>query len=389
MDIAKKIKIPAWIMSDALLQLMGVINGVGEKPKSMIVGGAVRNAVMGFGETDIDIATQYTPQEIIEKCMTQSIKIIPTGIDHGTVTAVLGGKHFEITTLRNDIETDGRHAKVAYTNHWEEDARRRDFTMNAMLMDMAGNVYDPTGRGLADLMVRRVVFVGVPEKRIAEDYLRVLRFFRFQAQYGAGELDSAALKACADAADKITTLSKERVTQEFIKIMAVRDPTDILKVMQDHHILSDIFDKNYQADILHRFCYFQDEFQAQNMVSRLYVLAGMTPRLFDGVLLLTHIQKKFMIKLEMATRSDLYIDMKSLKKAIFYHGREVLMQGYLLICARNTQVPNEAMVDTLQNWEIPECPITGQSLLEAGYKTGPELGQELERLKEEWLERII
>lgn len=393
MNIAQKIELPKWLVSDALTRIMGVVDGMPTKnqgmPKSLIVGGAVRNALMGVGPTDIDITTEYTPQEITQKCEAQNMKVIPTGIDHGTVTVVIDKIHFEVTTLRKDVETDGRHAVVAYTDNWAEDARRRDFTMNTLLMDMDGNIYDPISVGLKDIKAHHIAFVGVPAQRIEEDVLRILRFFRFHAQYGRGEMDAEALAACTKAADKIATLSRERVTQEFMKILAVRDPTDVLKIMQDSNILPQVFDKNYQSDILHRLCYFQDEFQAPHLVSRLFVLAGMTPRLFDGVLLLSHIQKKFMIKLQLATTPHLYANEKAMKKAIFYHGHDLLRQGYLLRCAKTGQPVEAGMMDILENWDVPDCPITGQSLLEAGYKTGPELGQELDRLKKEWLDRVI
>ncbi|MCB1559266.1 MAG: CCA tRNA nucleotidyltransferase, partial [Alphaproteobacteria bacterium] len=189
------------------------------KDSVRFVGGCVRNALLGEVIGDIDLATSLPPQNVTERLLKNGIKSIPTGIQHGTVTAVINGKSYEITTLRIDMDTDGRHASVTFSADWQEDAKRRDFTMNALYADMDGHVYDPLGSGISDLKQRKVKFVGDPYLRIKEDYLRILRFFRFHTQYGKGRINAKGYRACLDLKDGLKSLSKERVTQELSKIL--------------------------------------------------------------------------------------------------------------------------------------------------------------------------
>ncbi len=387
LEIAKQINVPKWVDQEPVKELMNVL-GVSDK-HALFVGGSVRNQLLNKPVEDIDIATVFKPNEILDKLKANNIKAIPTGIDHGTVTAVIEGQSFEITTLRHDIETDGRHADVAFTDDWVQDAQRRDFTMNTLLMDMDGNIYDPLGSGIEDLEARQVKFVGQARQRIEEDYLRILRFFRFHAFYGQGEMDSDALQACADAASTILTLSRERITSEFLKILSVDEAPQILRTMFDHNILKDIADKNYQPDCLKRLCALQVSEAAINVMSRLYVLNGNQPKFHDDILRLTHKQKNFLVKLVMATRSELFSDEKSLKKAIFYHGNDLMLQGYLIYLAQENLASDQALLEILKNWQAPECPITGDALIAEGYVTGPDLGQEFERRREEWLDSVI
>ena len=387
LNSSKKITPPEWMVDARAQKLMEIIGGA--EGRSRFVGGCVRNQLLNRSVEDIDIATQFTPVDVMACLKDKGVKAIPTGIDYGTVTAVIDSQPFEITTLRKDIETDGRHADVAFTDDWGEDAKRRDFTMNTLLADMEGNIYDPTGQGLVDLKARRVVFVGEPAKRIAEDYLRILRFFRFHAFYGQGEMDQAALQACQEASDKISSLSRERITSEFLKILSVDMAPFILKIMFDHKVLSDLVDKNYQEKILRNLYEKQSVIRAENVLSRLFVMAGNKARLYEDALRLSHAQKNFLVKLEMAFNPVFYADEKAVKKAIFHHGNELMLQGYLLLIANGQVEEDHAMIDTLQNWQAPQCPITGDMLIAEGYVTGPDLGQELTRRQEEWLESII
>lgn len=389
MEAVKKISLPEWVCSKQVKKLMHLIGGCEDDPHSLLVGGCVRNAVLQTIETDIDIATQFTPEEIISKLDEEAIKVVPTGIDHGTVMAVVDGKSFEITTLRKDVLTDGRHAEVSFTDDWLEDAKRRDFTMNSLFADMRGNIYDPLETGLKDLEEGKVVFVGDPSKRIEEDYLRILRFFRFYAIYGEGASDKEALGACAQAADKISTLSRERITQEFLKILAVPHVSNVLKLMFDHGILKELPDDHCDLELLQKLSDLQVKHDVVNVVSRLLVLAGNKAKLFDDYLRLSHAQKNFLIKLDMVVHSSFYHDDKELKKAIFYHGNELLLQGCLYSIAMNDVEENVDMISLAMNWQAPKCPITGEMLLTEGYQTGPELGQELERRQQEWLEENL
>ncbi len=389
MKAVQKITIPDRVKTDALIRLMALIGGDVDAPKSLLVGGCVRNALMGVSSTDIDIATQYSPQEITEILTKENIKVIPTGIDHGTVTAVVKGTSFEITTLRTDEDTDGRHATVRFTDDWLADARRRDFTINTLLSDMDGNVFDPTGKALEDLKSCRVVFVGEAGQRIEEDYLRILRFFRFHAQYGEGAADVDALNACRKAADKISSLSRERITQEFLKILATDKAVEVLDLMFAHNILLDFKSEAYQADHLKHVIALQNKNQALDVVTRLFILNGNKPKFHDDILRLSHAQKNFLVKLEMVKHPHFYSDKKSLKKAIYHHGNNLMTQGLLLSSALGQTDESPKTIELVQNWQAPKCPITGQQLLAEGYQTGPELGQELARRQEEWLEDII
>ena len=220
----------AWLSDPPVRRALGLLNGDGEEAR--VVGGAARNALMGLPLSDIDIATTAVPGEVIRRAAAAGLKAVPTGIDHGTITLVIDGAPFEVTTLREDVETFGRKAIVAFGRDWRVDAERRDFTMNALSISPDGMVYDYVG-GLADLRDRRVRFIGDPARRIAEDYLRILRFFRFQASYAGGAPDAAGLHACIVARDRLWTLSRERVRGELVKLLVAPYAVPTLTVMAE------------------------------------------------------------------------------------------------------------------------------------------------------------
>ena len=215
-------------------------------PEARVVGGAVRDALAGRPITDIDLATPRTPEQVTKALQEAGIRVVPTGIDHGTVTAVLGERSFEITTLRRDVETDGRHAVVAFTDDWRTDAARRDFTINAMSMARDGEVFDYFG-GIADLRAGIVRFVGDPATRIAEDHLRILRYFRFFARYSAGPADAAALAAIRAGASGLGKLSAERVWSELSRILAVPDPRAAVALMADLGVMDAVLPEGADA----------------------------------------------------------------------------------------------------------------------------------------------
>ena len=205
-----------WLEAPALARALAVLDGDGETAR--VVGGAARNALMGLPLSDIDIATTATPEEVLRRAAAAKLKAVPTGIEHGTITLVIDGEPFEVTTLREDVETFGRKARVAFGRDWKADAERRDFTMNALSISRDGVVHDYVG-GHADLKANRVRFIGDPARRIAEDYLRILRFFRFHASYAHGPLDAAGLHASIVAREGLRTLSRERVRLELMKLL--------------------------------------------------------------------------------------------------------------------------------------------------------------------------
>ena len=224
-----------WLRDGVLAGLLAVLDRDGEQAR--VVGGAVRNALLGEPPGDIDIATTALPAEVARRVETAGFKAVPTGIEHGTITVVADDRPFEVTTLREDIETYGRRAKVAFGRDWRRDAERRDFTINALYLARDGTLHDYVG-GLADVAARRVRFIGDPAARIAEDYLRILRFFRFHAAYGGGGLpDAAGLHACIVARAGLDTLSRERVRMEMLKLMLARHAVPALAVMTETGLL--------------------------------------------------------------------------------------------------------------------------------------------------------
>ncbi len=223
-----------WLHAAPLRDLLAALDGDGEEAR--VVGGAVRNALLGEPHGDIDIATTAVPDEVMRRVQAAGFKPVPTGIEHGTITAVAAGRPFEITTLREDVETFGRHAKVAFGRSWRRDAERRDFTMNALSAARDGTIYDYVG-GLADIAGRRVRFIGDAGTRIAEDYLRILRFFRFHAAYGEGPPDPDGVAACIAGRGGLEQLSRERVRMELIKLVLARSAVPALTVMTEAGLL--------------------------------------------------------------------------------------------------------------------------------------------------------
>lgn len=231
MTSARQLDIAAWPFAAELSRLLDVLDRDGEEAR--IVGGAVRNALIDVPIHEVDVATTAVPEEVVRRVKAAGFKAVPTGIEHGTVTVVIDKHPFEVTTLRTDVETDGRHAKVAFGRNWQEDAERRDFTMNALSLTRDGTVYDYTG-GLDDLAKRHVRFIGDPHQRIAEDYLRILRFFRFHAVYGpGGHPDAEGLAACIEGRDGLDQLSRERIRQELMKLLVAPHATPTLVVLAD------------------------------------------------------------------------------------------------------------------------------------------------------------
>ena len=224
-----------WLKSGPTVEVLRLLNGDGEEAR--VVGGAVRNALLGVPIAEIDVATTAVPEEVVKRVSAAGFEPVPTGIEHGTVTVVIEKHPFEVTTLRQDVVTYGRHARVAFGRDWRADAERRDFTINALSATRDGAVYDYVG-GLDDLAARRVRFIGNPRQRIAEDYLRILRFFRFHASYSVGHPDPAGLMACIAGRDGLGQLSRERVRMELLKLMTAPHAAPTLTAMSDAGLLT-------------------------------------------------------------------------------------------------------------------------------------------------------
>ncbi len=229
-----------WMSAPATRAVVEALEATGGPGCARFVGGCVRDALLGRPFDDVDLATPLTPPEVLAALAAAGVRAVPTGVEHGVVTAISGGRPYEVATLRRDVETDGRRAVVAYARDWAEDAARRDFRLNALYAEADGALHDPTGGGLADARAGRVVFIGEPQQRIREDYLRILRFFRFTAWYGREGFDAAGLAACTELRAGLARLSAERVAKELLRLLAAPDPRSAVRAMADAGVLAEL-----------------------------------------------------------------------------------------------------------------------------------------------------
>ena len=349
----------------------------GDDGLTRYVGGAVRDELLGIRVSDLDLATRLLPADVLERLGKAKVKAVPTGIDHGTITAVSDGKPVEITTLRRDVSTDGRRATVAFTDDWREDAARRDFTINALSADpVSGELFDYFG-GLADLEQRKVRFIGDPLQRIAEDHLRILRFFRFHARYGRGDPDPAALDACTLRANDLMALSRERIADETVKTLALPDPVATVALMVERGIfvpvLPEITDSSSLAFLV------QDEAAASippDAIRRLAALLPHDPTVADKVAARLKLSKKARKRLAAAADPDCSITPHALA---YWHGTETAIDRLLL--ARR---PADAAA--LVGWPVPRLPITGGALIKRGMSEGPAVAATLKSIDRRWVE---
>lgn len=373
-----------------LKRVLAALNAGGGEAR--VAGGAVRNALIGEPVTDIDIATTHTPEGVTALAEAAGLHVHPTGIDHGTVTVVAQAdgldRGFEVTTLRRDVETFGRKAVVAFTEDWAEDARRRDFTINALYCDSRGRVYDPL-RGYGDLERRRVRFVGDPQARIREDYLRILRFFRFHATYGKGPPDRPGLEACTALKDGLTQLSAERIRAELLKLLVAPGALAAVKTMARPGILGLILPG---AADLKAFRRMADIDAAHGLLPdpllRLAALCPGSPEEVKERFRLSNADGRKLARIEAAAGvSPGFRDLER-KIALYHAGSEAFAGAVRLAWARSRAPdhPDAQWLDLMAlagTWAIPAFPVTGADLLARGYATGPRLGEAL-RLLEDW-----
>lgn len=370
-----------WGGDAALARVLAVLNGDGGR--TLLVGGCVRNAVMGLAMSDYDLATNLRPEAVTARAMAAGLRAVPTGIAHGTVTVVADGRGFEVTTLRCDVETDGRRAVVDFTDDWVADAQRRDFTMNTLLADGAGHVYDPLGVGLNDARAGHVRFVGDPAARIAEDYLRILRFFRFQAHYGQGEMDADALAACAAAAGQIATLSQERITQEMKKWVGADAPVLSLRKAYEFNVLQNIFQAGFEFDVTERLVSLQDAAGAVEVMARLLALVGGAVAALRAALVLSRREEGFLA--QVAAIEAAAVTPVLLRRYGYLYGVAETVQAVLWGAARRGgDLPDG--LGAFQAWTPPVFPVTGDDLIARGVAPGPVMGNLLSSLKTKWLE---
>jgi len=374
---------------------VSVINALGPD-RARFVGGCVRNALWGYDVADIDIATQLEPAAVIKALTDAGIKSVPTGLDHGTVTAVIDGRPIEITSLRKDVATDGRRAVVAFTQDWAQDAQRRDFTVNALYADLNGTIYDPTGQGLEDAKARKFRFVGKAEDRVAEDYLRILRYFRFIAWYGAdNKLDAQALTACRGGIRGLKSLSAERVWSEIKKTLRAPDPSRALQIMLTNDVLEAIMPESSNVEGLSKFIALERR-EALRPADPLLRVMAMSARNPLPMALLTKRMK--MSKAETArlrdwaddgTSFDPGADERAKLAAIYKTGKRLAMDRCLIRAAGEADPVLSAkwmsLVDLALGWTPPVFPLKGKDLAAAGVAPGPGMGKKLDALKALWV----
>jgi poly(A) polymerase len=360
---------PEFLSDPALHKVMAAL------PGSRVVGGAVRDALAGRAVADIDLATPEVPDNVVRSLTAAGIRAVPTGIKHGTVTAVVDGRGFEVTTLRRDVETDGRHANVAFTDDWQTDAARRDFTMNAMSLGEHGEVFDYFG-GVADLQAGIVRFVGDPQTRIAEDYLRILRFFRFHARYGTGAPDRAALAAIRASVPGLAILSVERVWSELQRVLAAPDPSGAVALMDELGVLPAVLPEGADPCRLARLI--AADAPADPVLRLAALLTGDAEALADR-LRLSGAERERLIALRTAPALPASADDDTLRRALADTDPDILI-------GRTWLAGSPAELRT----RLAEMPplrfaLEGRDALALGVPPGPAIGALLRDVRDWWL----
>ena len=375
--MALKLDAAKWRKKRGMKRLLAALGA--EKGLTRYVGGAVRDDLLGLPISDIDLATRIPPHEVVERLEKARIKAVPTGIDHGTVTAVSDGHPFEITTLRRDVSTDGRRATVAFTDDWQEDAARRDFTINALSADpVTGELFDYFG-GLADLEQRHIRFIGDPFQRIAEDHLRILRFFRFHARFGSGALDPAALEACTARAKDLMALSRERIADEILKLLGMADPCPTLAIMLDRAILRPVLPEIAAERLVDLSALIAAEREAGIESDSLRRLTALLPRQSDtaqDVAARLRLSNKARKRIGCSADPNIAGD----PNALAYRIGVQCAVDRLLLAGR----PQDAAA--IAGWHPPRLPIGGGALIKRGLPEGPIVAQTLRRIEHRWVE---
>ena len=384
-----------WMTHPATKAVFAALEAAGGAGCARFVGGCVRNAILRQPIGDIDIATTLTPDTVIAALAAAGLKSAPTGIEHGTVTAIAEGKPFEITTLRRDVETDGRRAVVAFTTDWAEDAQRRDFRLNALYADPEGRLYDPTAGGLADAHAGRIVFVGDAATRIREDSLRILRFFRFLAWYGRGEPDAAGLAACAALKDLIGNLSAERVSAELLKLLAAEDPRGAVRLMAQSGVLAAVLPEARGLERFERLVAIETEMLfSEDALLRLAALLPDDPAIAATLaerLRLANAQKdRLVAALTPEPPLVSWMSPKETRKLVYRLGAQALVDRATLAWAasdRPRSTPQwRALLPTAQSWTAPRFPLTGEEVMAAGVAEGPLVGEVLREVEAWWVD---
>ena len=375
-----------WLAASSTCAVMAALQAAGGADCARFVGGCVRNAVMGQPVGDIDIATTLKPEDTDRAIRAAGLKAVPTGIAHGTVTAVAERTPFEITTLRRDVSTDGRNATVAFTDDWAEDAARRDFRLNALYADAEGRVYDPTGEGLTDATAGRIVFVGDPATRIMEDYLRILRFFRFRAWYGQGEPDAAALAACEALAPGMTRLSAERVSKELMRLLEAPRPGRAMVAMHETGVLTRSLPEANMSPVFAAMVE-----QTPDPVLRLMALLPADERRVRDAATRLRFPNSIRDRLALAARAAPAISLSmtdaNVRATVYRLSARTVIDGLRL---RGAEAPDrvvdaERLMNLVRAWPVPSMPVGGKDLARLGVQAGPETGRLLKAFEDGWV----
>src|SRR5262245_60193311 len=380
---------PPWLTTGPTSRVLRLLNANGEEAR--VIGGAVRNALLDIPIGDIDIATTAVPDEVIRRAKAAGIKSVPTGIDHGTVTLVLDSRPFEVTTLREDTETYGRKAKVAFGRDWMRDAERRDFTINGLSVDAAGVVHDYVG-GLADIAKRRVRFIGDPAERIAEDFLRILRFFRIHAAYGAGELDRAGLLACIGGRAGLVTLSAERVRMEMLKLMIAPGAAGAIAAMAESGLLQQIIGGVAYTGTLGAMIEVERTLalpaDAMRRLAALAVAVTEDARRVTARLRLSNAEAKALDSMGHRWWRLAGMDEATAKRRLYRLGAEAYRDRLMLAWARaggRDSADWRQMASLPQRWSAPKFPLKAADFIARGIAEGPALGHVLTIAEDAWL----
>jgi poly(A) polymerase len=380
-----------WLNKACLQAVFAALAGAGYDARA--VGGSVRNSLLGLPVKDVDIATPALPEAVIDAVHKAGLKSIPTGLKHGTITVIANHTPYEVTTLRRDEETDGRHATVAFTNDWAQDASRRDFTINALYCDRHGHMFDPLD-GYADIVARRVRFIGRADDRIKEDYLRILRFFRFTSEYGDAQPDADGLAACASLKDGIQQLSGERLRAEMFRILSTLRAVEIAQVMDTARILPLVLGHESQVQRLERLAKIEDTLDLPtDELVRLGALA--VDKLGDAQLLRRHLRLSN-DEYERLTRMvmpdpafDPSKDEVEAKAFIYRHGPQAFRDGVIMEWARSSSAAHDSAFkhrfNLAQRWRAPERPVNGTDVIALGLESGPSVGKALSAFEDWWI----
>jgi poly(A) polymerase len=381
----------AFLRDRPLANLLEVLNANGEEAR--VVGGAVRNLLLGLQLAEIDLATTAEPGALIKRVTAAGFKAVPTGVEHGTVTVVVDGKPFEVTTLREDVETDGRHAVVRFGRDWASDAARRDFTINAFSLSADGVVYDYCN-GFADIERRHVRFIGDADKRIAEDYLRALRFFRFFAAYDEGEPDRAGLVACARARDRLGQLSRERIRTEIMKLLMAKRAPEAMIAMADVGIFDHVFGNAADSMVLSRLAEIEASHEiVPNAVRRLAAIAVRVED--DAVRLRERLRLTNDEYRRLASMADRWWRLNPeggdayARETLYRIGAdEYFDRGLIAFAHSGASGADEgwgALLSLPQRWTPPKFPLAAKDFMARGIEKGPALGAALAKAEEAWI----